>query len=157
MTRTAWAPQFCWQKVTRRITSSWASIPSIYHFSFNSRKRLPAERLLPWLPHLPSCSYSEILQLQLPYLVAGTVLCLVEPPRPRRPQLGRGPAPAGHPARAPGEQRSSGRGHAHVRSTFPGLGRGGAARAGAGRAEPHAAAGQLPLLSPFGPLLQLYL
>lgn len=77
----------------KRITSSRASIPCTHQCTFKSRKQLPAERLLPRLSRPPPpCSYSEILQLPLPYLVAGTVLCLAEPP---------GPAPAGHPAPRP--------------------------------------------------------
>lgn len=101
----------------RLTTSSWALIPCIYHFSVNSRKPLPAEKTDS--PPSP-CSYSEILQLELPYLVAGTVLCLAEPPRPTA-----GWAAAWLQRDTPPGPRASG-GHAHVRSSFPGRRRGGA-------------------------------
>lgn len=95
----------------------------------NSRAPTPAfspSLLRAAYSHFP-CSYSEILRLRLPYLVAGPVLCLPEPPGPRRPQLGRGPAPTASP---PGPQAS--RGHAHVRSRW----RAGPGPAGASRRRP---------------------
>lgn len=104
MTNTAWG----WLKITEGYGQ--ASIPCIQHSAGNRREQLPAHSLLP--RHLPLCSYSEILQLQLPYLVAGTVLCLAEPPGPRRPRLG----PARLQRATPAGPRAS-RGHAHVRSS----------------------------------------
>ena len=118
----------------RRVTaSSWALISCIYHFttesSFLQKDCFPAAS--------PRGSYSETLQLQLPCLVARTVLCLAAPPGPHRP------GSSGPPRLGGGRAAAAGRGHAHVGSTGPGRRPAGGARRGGRR--PRRAAGLPPL------------
>lgn len=118
MTNTAWVLNFAGWRSQKDMDKSASLDPLRSALAGNNREELPARRLLPW--HLPLCSYSEILQLPLPYLVAGTVLCLAEPPGPRRPR----PGPARLQRATPPGPRAS-RGHAHVRSSCTGrVGRG---------------------------------
>lgn len=117
--------------------------PCIYHFAFNNRKRLPAERLLPRLPrHLPPLpplprilkSSSSNFLIWLPALFFVWLNPPGAAPPPARPRPGSSGPPRPGPGRA--AAAAAGRGHAHVRSTFPGRrrrSRGGGGQPAAGR------------------------
>lgn len=128
----------------RRITrSSWALIPCIYPVAVNHREQLPAGTPVPWLPrHLPP-RLLVFWNSPAPTSLFGCRDCSLSgwTPRaaPRRPRVGRGPVPAGHPARAPGEQRSRRPRPCPCKEHLP------RAPAGRGGASPHSrAAGLAP-------------